>query len=237
MAQVIGIISQKGGVGKSTLSRLLAVEYARNEFTVKIADMDLSQGTVTEWNRLRMSKENEPLVHVEQFNSVAEALKQRNNYDLVIFDGAPHATRMSLDIALQSDFIVLPTGVTLDDLLPEGLTWSIQMVSGKPSLPVTQDPPCAITGANMWQYVVTRLIVGWIGGSLIEMRFQRNLVIAALACFVATIIAGLVFLFLTSQPNILGSLRDTLISAMYNAVLAALVYVPVEKLSGVKTRQ
>lgn len=95
----------------------------------------------------------------------------------------------------------------------------------------------AITGANMWQYVVTRLIVGWIGGSLIEMRFQRNFLIAALACFVATIIAGLVFLFLTSQPNILGSLKDTIISAMYNAVLAALVYAPVEKLSGVKTRQ
>jgi uncharacterized membrane protein YeaQ/YmgE (transglycosylase-associated protein family) len=88
----------------------------------------------------------------------------------------------------------------------------------------------------MWQYVVTRLIVGWIGGSLIEMRFQRNFLIAALACFVATLIAGLVFLFLTSQPNILGSLRDTLISAMYNAVLAALVYTPVERLSGVKTR-
>ena len=95
----------------------------------------------------------------------------------------------------------------------------------------------AITGANMWQYVVTRLIVGWIGGSLIELKFQRNFVIAAVACFVATIIAGLVFLFLTSQPNILGSLRDTLISAMYNAVLAALVYIPVEKMSGVKTRQ
>jgi rod shape-determining protein MreD len=95
----------------------------------------------------------------------------------------------------------------------------------------------AITGANMWQYVVTRLIVGWIGGSLIELRFQRNAMIAAMACFVASIIAGLVFLFLTSQPNILGSLRDTLISAMYNAVLAALVFAPVEKLSGVKTRQ
>lgn len=95
----------------------------------------------------------------------------------------------------------------------------------------------AITGANMWQYVVTRLIVGWISGSLIELKFQRNFVIAAAACFIATIIAGLVFLFLTSQPNILGSLKDTLVSAMYNAVLAALVYAPVEKLSGVKTRQ
>jgi chromosome partitioning protein len=118
MAQVIGIISQKGGVGKSTLSRLLAVEYARNGFTVKIADMDLSQGTVTEWNRTRMSKELDPLVRVEQFNSVTEAMKDAKNYDLILFDGAPHATRMTLDIARQSDFLVSPTGVTLDDLRP-----------------------------------------------------------------------------------------------------------------------
>jgi chromosome partitioning protein len=118
MAQIISIVSQKGGVGKSTLSRLLAVEYARNEFNVKIADMDLSQGTVTEWNRLRMSKGTAPLVHVEQFNSVNEVLKQDKNYDLIIFDSAPHATRLTLDIALQSDFIILPSGVTLDDLRP-----------------------------------------------------------------------------------------------------------------------
>lgn len=118
MAQTIGIVSQKGGVGKSTLSRLLAVEYARNEFSVKVADMDLSQGTVSEWNRVRMSKDYTPLVSVEQFNSVVEALKQGKNYDLIILDGAPHATRMTLDIALQSDFVLLPTGVTLDDLRP-----------------------------------------------------------------------------------------------------------------------
>ena len=118
MAQTIGIVSQKGGVGKSTLARLLAVEYARNEFSVKIADMDLSQGTVSEWNRLRMSKDYAPLVSVEQFNSVAEAMKQGKNYDLIVLDGAPHATRMTLDIALQSDFVLLPTGVTLDDLRP-----------------------------------------------------------------------------------------------------------------------
>lgn len=118
MAQVIGIISQKGGVGKSTLTRLLAVEYARNEFSVKIADMDLSQGTTTEWNRTRMTRELEPLVSVEQFNSVNEALKQRDRYDLLLFDGSPHATRMTLDIALAADFVILPTGITLDDLRP-----------------------------------------------------------------------------------------------------------------------
>lgn len=118
MTQIIGIISQKGGVGKSTLARLLAVEYARNEFEVKIADMDLSQGTVSEWNRVRMSKGLEPTISVEAFNSVTTALKKKDSFELLIFDGAPHATRMTLEIALQSDFVILPTGVTLDDLRP-----------------------------------------------------------------------------------------------------------------------
>jgi hypothetical protein len=94
----------------------------------------------------------------------------------------------------------------------------------------------AIVGASLWQYVATRMIAGWIGGSLIELRFQRNYMIAGLACFVASILAGLSFMFLTSQPNILAGLQATIISALYNAVLACMIYVPVERMSGVKTR-
>ena len=37
MALKIGVVSQKGGVGKSTLCRLIACEYARNGWNVKIA--------------------------------------------------------------------------------------------------------------------------------------------------------------------------------------------------------
>lgn len=118
MALKIGIISQKGGVGKSTLSRLLAVEYSRNGWEVKIADMDLSQGTVTEWNRIRMENDIEPKIAVEQFMTVKDALKQDTRYDLLIFDGEPHSTKKTLEIALACDFMVVPTGVTVDDLLP-----------------------------------------------------------------------------------------------------------------------
>lgn len=118
MALKIGIISQKGGVGKSTISRLLAVEYSRNQWEVKIADMDLSQGTVTEWNRIRMENNVEPRIAVEQFMTVKDALKQDANYDLLIFDGEPHSTKKTLEIAQVSDFLVMPTGVTIDDLLP-----------------------------------------------------------------------------------------------------------------------
>ena len=62
MALVIGVVSQKGGVGKSTLARLIACNYAASEWMVKIADMDLAQGTCTSWNRRRLQNEIEPKV-------------------------------------------------------------------------------------------------------------------------------------------------------------------------------
>jgi chromosome partitioning protein len=118
MTLIIGVVSQKGGVGKSTLARLIACNYAMNEWLVKIADMDLSQGTCTNWNRRRLQNEIEPKVSVEQFLNIPDVLKITPQYDLVVFDGAPHSTNKTLDIAHASDLVVLPTGVSLDDLEP-----------------------------------------------------------------------------------------------------------------------
>lgn len=118
MTMVIGVVSQKGGVGKSTISRLIACNYAASEWQVKIADMDLAQGTCTSWNRRRLQNGTEPKVAVEQFVNVPDAMKRADQYDLVVFDGAPHSTRMTLDIAKVSDLVILPTGVSIDDLEP-----------------------------------------------------------------------------------------------------------------------
>ena len=115
----IGILSQKGGVGKSTLARALAVEYARNIWDVKIADMDLKQSTSTNWNRKRMDRGFEPKIAVEPFSSVKDALKAEHTHDLIIFDGAVQADMQTLEIAKVCDFIILPTGVTADDLEPQ----------------------------------------------------------------------------------------------------------------------
>src|SRR5450631_1941531 len=52
MAVIVGMVSQKGGVGKSTLSRLVAREYANAGWSVKIADLDVSQGTSFSWGPL-----------------------------------------------------------------------------------------------------------------------------------------------------------------------------------------
>jgi chromosome partitioning protein len=118
MALLIGLISQKGGVGKSTLSRLLAREYAAGGWSVKIADLDVSQGTSFNWQARRLQHEITPNVPVERFGSVEAAVKVAEHYDLLILDGAPHSTASTLKIAQASSAVVLPTGLALDDLEP-----------------------------------------------------------------------------------------------------------------------
>ena len=119
MALKIAVISQKGGVGKSTLVRALAVEYSRNEWSVKVADMDLKQKTTTEWNCARMENDISPNLAVEPFSKVRDVLKTDPHYDLIIFDGAGQADTQTLEISQASDFIILPTGITRDDLIPQ----------------------------------------------------------------------------------------------------------------------
>lgn len=119
MTKKIGVISQKGGVAKSTICRGLGREYAKNEWQVLIADLDTSQSTSFEWNTRRMSNELDPFIAVQQFPSIDRVLKVAENYDLVLFDGAPHATRASEQIAKSSDLVLLPTGSSKDDLNPQ----------------------------------------------------------------------------------------------------------------------
>lgn len=121
MTLKIGLISQKGGVGKSTLSRLVAREYAAAGWSVKIADLDVSQGTSFNWHTRRLQAGIEPVVAVERFGTVQQALKIASHYDLLVLDGAPHSTSGTLLIAEASDLLILPTGLALDDLEPSVL--------------------------------------------------------------------------------------------------------------------
>ena len=121
MAILIGMVSQKGGVGKSTLARLVAREYAKAGWHVKIADLDISQGTSFSWHSRRLHYQVEPVVPVERFSTVDQVLKLATKYDLIILDGPPHSTVGTLKIAQASDLVVLPTGLSLDDLEPSVL--------------------------------------------------------------------------------------------------------------------
>lgn len=118
MSKIISFVSQKGGVSKSTLARGIAREGAESGLTVKVADLDVQQGTFAEWHRLRLSNGYPSVGSVEVFGSVKDALKQAKDYDLFIFDGGARASGGTLEVAKVSDLIVLPSSASRDDLVP-----------------------------------------------------------------------------------------------------------------------
>jgi chromosome partitioning protein len=118
MAVIIAMESQKGGVGKSTLARLVAREYANAGWAVKIADLDLSQGTSFNWQGRRLQSSIEPVIPVERFGTVERAVVASEALDLMIIDAPPNSTAGTLRIARAADLVVLPTGLALDDMQP-----------------------------------------------------------------------------------------------------------------------
>jgi chromosome partitioning protein len=116
---IISLISQKGGVGKSALARLLAVEIAKTGWSVKIADLDPAQGTSTKWKARRDLAGLQPDVAVEKFRTVERALKEAARYDLMILDGPAHAEQGGRTMAAASTLVIMPTGYSLDDMEPQ----------------------------------------------------------------------------------------------------------------------
>ena len=123
MGAIIGFVSQKGGVGKSTLARGIGREAAAGGLSVKIADLDVQQGTSVNWYRRRLEAGIEPIFSVESFKTAAQALKLASQFDYLIIDGPARASAATLEIARAASLLVQPTGSSVDDLEPAVLTF------------------------------------------------------------------------------------------------------------------
>ncbi len=116
----IAVVSQKGGVWKSTISRMIAKEATDEDWSVHIADLDFQQQTTTKWVGRRMTAGLKPSVYSEMYESVEAALKRnaRADYDLLIFDGPARASAATATMAEIVDLVIQPTSPSLDDLEP-----------------------------------------------------------------------------------------------------------------------
>lgn len=118
MTYIIGMVSQKGGVGKSTLARMMAREFIEGGLRTKIADLDTQQQTCTYWAGRRAENALKPEIQVQSFASVKTALEEASRFDALILDGKPNASDQTFEIARAADLVVIPTGQTVDDLHP-----------------------------------------------------------------------------------------------------------------------
>jgi chromosome partitioning protein len=116
--QVIGVVSQKGGVGKSTLCQLIAREAASQGKQAKILDFDVKQMSSVDWVRARLEHDFEPAVEAEPTRDVRKALKLNRDYDIILLDGAPGTPKRTAEIVAECDLIILPTGASRADLVP-----------------------------------------------------------------------------------------------------------------------
>jgi chromosome partitioning protein len=118
MTTIIAFVSQKGGVGKSTLARALAREAVAGGLKTKIADLDTQQGTSIDWHRARLNAGIRPIVSAEAYATTEQALREAGHYDLLIIDGPARTSKGTLAIARVADLVVQPTGASVDDLRP-----------------------------------------------------------------------------------------------------------------------
>jgi chromosome partitioning protein len=114
----VSFVSQKGGVGKSTLARLFAVGAAHRGKKTLLADFDLEQLTCVEWNALRLKNAVEPDIDARAFKSLKKLRKNEAGTDIIVVDTRGLADDLTRDVAEDSDVVFLPTGTSGDDLRP-----------------------------------------------------------------------------------------------------------------------
>jgi chromosome partitioning protein len=116
--KIIAFISQKGGVGKSTLARALATEATKKKLKVLLADCDAQQTTSVEWVKWRKENKLAPLINSQVFSLVKDIWPLTKNYDLVIIDAPARTSQATKEIAQKADLVIQPVGASRDDLLP-----------------------------------------------------------------------------------------------------------------------
>ena len=123
--KVLAVLSQKGGVGKTTLATSLAVAAESTGKSVALIDLD-PQATASFWHDTR-GKETPAVVSIQPIRlpAVLKAAEEQGT-DLVIIDGAAVQREIAYDAAAVSDFVLVPTKPAVFDI--KSMTETIKAV-------------------------------------------------------------------------------------------------------------
>jgi chromosome partitioning protein len=131
---VIALISQKGGVGKSSLAGHLAVEAERqSDGPVALIDTD-PQGSLSSWWNVRQAET--PLFVRGDLTRLKTQLEQLagQGVKLVVIDTPPAITDSIKAVAAVSDLVIIPTRPSPHDLRAVGATVDLVATTKKPMI-------------------------------------------------------------------------------------------------------
>ncbi len=139
--KTLAIVSQKGGVGKTTIAVHIAVAAASAGYSVAIIDLD-PQATAAQWADWRNAASGEgeggnenPVVVAAPHARLAPTIKEaeKMGVDLIILDSPPAADSAAVAAAKMADLVLIPTRASAFDLHAIKTTAELVRVAQKPS--------------------------------------------------------------------------------------------------------
>lgn len=104
---IIGVLNQKGGVGKTTLSVNIAANLARRGARVLLLDAD-PQGSALDWQAARQGDPLFSVVGLPRATIHKEMAQLSKDYDHVVIDSAPRVTELARSAIMASDVVIIP---------------------------------------------------------------------------------------------------------------------------------
>lgn len=134
--KVIAILSQKGGVGKTTLATCLAVAAEADGKVVAVLDLD-PQATASFWSDERASQHELDSPVVTSLQAVrlkpVIAAARKAGTDVVIIDGAAVARDVAHEAASYADLVLIPTKAAVFDTMSMTHTLDVVRQLDKPA--------------------------------------------------------------------------------------------------------